>query len=111
MKLMNEIIRNSENQEKGLLSRIGEAAFTSVAKYNRGVKRTQERDNIKNMLQKIEKRTINARPLSPTKSETAPPAGSNRRTKWLEESKDRARKNFLMNEHIQRVEDITIKAQ
>jgi hypothetical protein len=111
MKLMNAIIHNSEHQEKGLLNKIGEAAFTSVAKYNRGVKRTQERDNVKTMLQKIETRTINSKTLATTRKENSSGLMSSKKTKWIDDSKEKARKNFLMNEQIQRVEDITIKAQ
>jgi len=88
--------------------------------YNRGVKRKEDNAFVTSLLKKVEQRTSNAvkhweEVIDPSKRPKSASSGDKRhlteKRKYLDESKNRARDNYLTHVQQQRIEDITIQSQ
>jgi hypothetical protein len=109
MDIMNPILEQSAVLEEKLMSKIGDKAFSTVAKHDRRVKRDDDRYTIDKMLAKIHQRTqatksIEEKRRKPKQKITA----TSIRRKWIDETKTQALHNLNEQEQKKRIEDIVI---
>eukprot|EP00761_Pharyngomonas_kirbyi_P002054 gb/GECH01002058.1/.p1 GENE.gb/GECH01002058.1/~~gb/GECH01002058.1/.p1 ORF type:complete len:625 (+),score=200.81 gb/GECH01002058.1/:1-1875(+) len=115
--LIESLFDKSQKKEQNLLRNVDDPDFSSVTTFRRSANRKSEKEETRGVLRKVESRNRKIKELSGSTSNQQNQASSEMtqktsKTRWfLDESKNKARQNYLEHIKSNRIEDVKMESQ